>query len=69
MIKIKNLLWASAVNIVLIAVLYAGNIDEARGHSRLRMHSAMRASYSAGEPYGAHGARVGQRTIETQPRT
>ena len=51
MIKIKNLLWASVVNIVLIAVLYAGNIDEARGSARFRMHSALRTDYSGGQEY------------------
>ena len=56
MIKIKNLAWATVVSTVLIAILYDGNIDEARGSSRMRMHSGLRASYSAGAGYGAHGS-------------
>lgn len=51
MIKIKNLAWASVVSTVLIAVLYSGNIDEARGSARFRMHSALRTDYSGGQDY------------------
>ena len=54
MIKIKNLAWASVVSTLLIAIIYDGNIDEARGQGRMRMHSALRADYS-GHPDYAYG--------------
>ena len=55
MIQIKNLVWASAISTLIIAVIYDGNIDEQRGASRYRFGlSSDRASYSAGAGYGEH---------------
>ncbi len=36
MIKIKNLAWASALSMAIIAVIYDNNINGARGQSRWR---------------------------------
>ena len=51
MIQIKNLVWASAISTLIIAVIYDGDITYQRGASRMRMHSALRTHYSGHEDY------------------